>query len=396
MADYLAPATIGGVGYLAPLAVPAYVSPPPTVTGVTVSPATASLAGGATIDFDWVVAGTNNPSQAATVTTTLGTINSAGVLTAPAATSSAQSGVVTVTSTQDPTKSGTATFTVAALASTVTSVTVTPAPVTLAGGATTQFSAVVAGTNSPSQAGTWSTTIGSISSSGLFTAPAATTSAQTGTVKFTSVQDSTKSGSAAVTVSAAVSVDTTGPVMQGAISFTKAATSISLTWPAASDASAIEYFVSKDGNAATSTGATLGATFSGLAPSSSHQFVVTARDSSNNPSSNSLTVTVTTSDAGTTYATYVEETFVDLTGVARANLTGMRWYVWAETGTTPLGAPIAQGNVETTDANGLCHFDISGQTSAMPGAPVRLGFTNDSGDPGQAGLSSWFGTVLAH
>lgn len=116
MVDYLAPATIGGVGYLAPLAVPVYVAPAPTVTSVTVTPSTATLAGGAMVDFDWVISGTNSPSQAATVTTTLGTINSAGVLTAPAATSSAQSGTVTVTSTQDPTKSGSATFTVASLA----------------------------------------------------------------------------------------------------------------------------------------------------------------------------------------------------------------------------------------------------------------------------------------
>lgn len=87
-----------------------------TVTSVTVTPSTATLAGGATVDFDWIINGTNSPSQAATVTTSLGTINSAGVLTAPAATSSSQSGTVTVTSTQDTTKSGTATFTVAALA----------------------------------------------------------------------------------------------------------------------------------------------------------------------------------------------------------------------------------------------------------------------------------------
>lgn len=88
-----------------------------TVTSVTVSPSSALLGGGGTVDFDWVINGTNSPSQAATVATTLGTINSAGMLTAPAATSSVQNGTVTVTSTQDATKSGTATFTVAALSS---------------------------------------------------------------------------------------------------------------------------------------------------------------------------------------------------------------------------------------------------------------------------------------
>lgn len=195
----------------------------------------------------------------------------------------------------------------------------------------------------------------------------------------------------------AAPADSTGPVMQGAISFTKTAVSISLSWPAATDASGIAaYFISKDGNTAVSNGTARTADFASLSPLSTHQFVITATDPSGNLSSNSLTVTVQTDAASGTYATYVEETFVDSTGALRANLTGMRWYVWAETGTTPLGAPIGQGNVETTDANGLCHFDISGQTSVMPGAPVRLGFTNDSGDPGQAGLLSWFGTVLAH
>jgi hypothetical protein len=90
-------------------------TPVSKVTGVTVTPSTATLAGGATVDFDWVIEGTNSPSQAATVTTNLGSINSAGVVIAPAATSSAQTGTITVTSTQDPTKSGKATFTVAAL-----------------------------------------------------------------------------------------------------------------------------------------------------------------------------------------------------------------------------------------------------------------------------------------
>jgi hypothetical protein len=93
-----------------------YTASASTVTGVTVTPAAATLTG-APVDFDWVIAGTNSPSQAATVTTSLGTITSAGVLTV-AQTSSAQSGTVTVTSTQDSTKSGTATFTVQALGDT--------------------------------------------------------------------------------------------------------------------------------------------------------------------------------------------------------------------------------------------------------------------------------------
>lgn len=112
MPAYLAPSTIGGRAYLAPLNAPV---PGSTVTGVIVSPSTAVVAGGGTVDFDWVVQGTNSPSQAGTWTTTLGIINANGVLTAPAATSMQQPGTVTFTSAQDPTKSGSATFMVPAI-----------------------------------------------------------------------------------------------------------------------------------------------------------------------------------------------------------------------------------------------------------------------------------------
>lgn len=97
-------------------AVAASSSPPvsSTVTGVTVTPSSVTVAGGGTVDFDWVVLGTNSPSQAATPTTNLGTIGSTGILIAPAAISVQQNGTVTVTSVQDPTKSGTASFTVPA------------------------------------------------------------------------------------------------------------------------------------------------------------------------------------------------------------------------------------------------------------------------------------------
>lgn len=89
--------------------------------------------------------------------------------------------------------------------------------------------------------------------------------------------------------------DTTGPVMQGAISYTKTSTTTDIAWPAATDAVGVaEYFVAKDGAAAVSTGLTRAASFAGLAPQSSHQYVITARDAAGNLSSNSLTLTVVT------------------------------------------------------------------------------------------------------
>lgn len=100
-------------------------------------------------------------------------------------------------------------------------------------------------------------------------------------------------------------------------------------------------------------------------------------------------------DGGSAYATHILEVFDSRAGVARANLAGMRWYVFAQVAPTPLGAPIAQGIAEATDGAGAALFDITGQTSVLPGANVTLGFTNSNGDPDQAGLISWFGTVRA-
>lgn len=99
---------------------------------------------------------------------------------------------------------------------------------------------------------------------------------------------------------------------------------------------------------------------------------------------------------GTSYATYILETFESRGDIPWANLTGMRWYVFAEVWPTPLGAPIAQGSVESTDGSGACLFDITGQISLLPGARATLAYSNTTGDPEQADLMSFFGTVVVH
>lgn len=86
-------------------------TPASTVTGVTVSPSTAT--GSRT--FAATVAGANSPSQAVTWAVNGGAIDSAGVFIAPARTSVAQVITVTATSVQDPSQSGTATVTIPAL-----------------------------------------------------------------------------------------------------------------------------------------------------------------------------------------------------------------------------------------------------------------------------------------
>jgi hypothetical protein len=275
-------------------------TPVSTVTNVTVTPSTATLAGGATVDFDWVINGSNSPSQAATVTTSLGTINSAGVLTAPAATSSAQSGTVTVTSTQDPTKSGTATFTVAA-----------------------------------------------------------------------------------------VMGDTTGPVMQGVVAFTKTSTTTDISWDPATDASGIgEYFYRKDGGALVSTGMTRSASFAGLAPLTPHLYEITANDIYGNPSGNSISVTVVT-DAASTDPTLVSKTIVVALKRAKTyevqpNISGIFWE-WSDS----RGVVTSSGGPLSSDAAGLVSVPI--KTRLLSDAKGKLTMDNYNGGNQltYASLNAW-------
>lgn len=85
-----------------------------TVTGVTVSPASPTVAGGGTQQFTASVVGTGSPAQTVTWAASAGTINGSGLFTAPAGTGVAQTINVTATSTVDGTKSGAATVTVPA------------------------------------------------------------------------------------------------------------------------------------------------------------------------------------------------------------------------------------------------------------------------------------------
>jgi hypothetical protein len=141
--------------------------------------------------------------------------------------------------------------------------------------------------------------------------------------------------------------DTAGPVMQGAISFTKTSTTTDISWPAATDAVGVtEYFVSKDGGAAVSTGLTRSKSFTGLAPLTAHQYEVTARDAVGNVSSNSLSVTVVT-DAASTDPDLVEKSIVitlkkSKTLELQVNVGGIYW-TWSDARgqITSSGGPVA-------------------------------------------------------
>ena len=185
----------------------------PTVTSVTLAPATASVEKGGTKDFTATVTGTHNP--ATTVTWTVEgagkaagtTIDSTGKLTI-AADEPLTSLTVRATSTVDSTKSGTATVTVTNLPPTVTSVTITPASASVLQGKTQQFTATVVGENDPLTTVTWSIeTSGKhaktiIDENGLLTVALNETKTSI-TVRAKSNQDNTKYKDATVTVTAA-------------------------------------------------------------------------------------------------------------------------------------------------------------------------------------------------
>lgn len=91
-----------------------------TVTSVTVTPDTASIAGNATQQFAAAVVGTNSPPTTVTwgysPTTAGASISGTGLFTAPPATTSVQTFTITAVSTFDGTKSDSATVTVPAAA----------------------------------------------------------------------------------------------------------------------------------------------------------------------------------------------------------------------------------------------------------------------------------------
>lgn len=183
------------------------VPPGSTVTGVVVTPATAT---GSRV-FDADVVGTNSPSQAVTWAASAGSITSGGVFTAPAATSAVQVITITATSAQDPSKSGTATVTIAAVVPPVVlGVRVTPLKPYLAGGASLDFDAQVFGVRNPPQTVTWTTTFGTISSDGVLTAPT-TSVPRKAIVTATSTADNTKSASTSVTITPPVLFGVAGP-----------------------------------------------------------------------------------------------------------------------------------------------------------------------------------------
>ena len=180
---------------------------------VSLSPKTASVAGGGVQQFTatilnphntgvtWTLSGSGCTGAACGTLGNYGGNNNQGwtaTYTAPLTVPSPATVTVTATSLDDTSKADTATVTITAP---VVTVSVAPKTPTVILGATQQLTATVRGTTNT--AVTWSTAgPGTVSSGGLYSAPATLTTPATVTVTATSQADNTKSDSATITIPA--------------------------------------------------------------------------------------------------------------------------------------------------------------------------------------------------
>jgi len=169
-------------------------APVVAVTGVSVSPATATVGLGSTQQLNAAIAPANATNQNVTWTssnTAVATVNASGLVTAVAAGTAA----ITV-KTVDGNKTATSAITVAAIP--VSSAAVSPASASLYAGNTQQLSVTIAPANATNKNVTWSSSnsaVATVNSSGLVTAVSAGTATITATT-----QDGNKTASAAITV----------------------------------------------------------------------------------------------------------------------------------------------------------------------------------------------------
>lgn len=175
----------------------------PTVTAISLTPATASLQSGQTQQFSASATLSNGGTQAnapVTWTATGGAINASGLYTA-----GATAGTFRVVAASAGGPADTSAVTVAT--PTITSITVTPATVSLSSGATQQFNASATLSNGATQlnpAVTWTATGGPISSGGLYTA-----GSTTGSFRVIGASANGKADTSAVTVTASAPTITT-------------------------------------------------------------------------------------------------------------------------------------------------------------------------------------------
>jgi len=198
---FLAGCESGGTGNNIPLPV------------ITLSPTTASVQTGGTIQFTATIVSSTPTTVAWSVNnilggnSTLGTINASGLYTAPASVPSPAAVTIKATSPAETYPSGAAIVTITG-PSVNAMVTVAPTDSSALAGTTVQFAATVTGT--ANTAVTWSvngvaggnSTVGAISTSGLYTAPTAVPNPPTVVVTATSQANTSQSASTTVTLTA--------------------------------------------------------------------------------------------------------------------------------------------------------------------------------------------------
>lgn len=185
---------------------------PASAVTLAITPTTASVPAGATLQFMATVANTSD-----TVVTwqvngtagggpTLGTISSSGLYAAPATVPNPATITVTAVSQADTSVSASASVTITAKAS----IGISPSSVTVLAGATQQFTSIVTGMSNT--AVNWqvngmtggNSTLGTISTAGLYTAPATPPSGRTVNVTAVSQADPSMSASASVSIAPSV------------------------------------------------------------------------------------------------------------------------------------------------------------------------------------------------
>lgn len=184
--------------YYADLGLRLKVDPKSGEVTVEVTPASATVASGASQQLAASVQGSSN--KAVKWSTTAGTITDGGMFTAPKvsdANNASIHAVITATSVADPKAKDSSTILVTPQGGTAVTVAVTPARATVASGASQQLSATVQG--SANTQVRWSASAGTISTSGLFTAPTVS-SATTATVTATSAAAPNASASSVISV----------------------------------------------------------------------------------------------------------------------------------------------------------------------------------------------------
>ena len=181
---------------------------------ISISPATATVQTGGTVQFTATVTGASNLTVTWSVNgatggnSTLGTVSNSGLYTAPSTAPNPNTVTVTATSVADSTKSASATVTINARTPGQVQISISPTSATIAPGSTQQFSASVTGTANTGV--TWSVnniaggnaTVGTISTTGLYTAPPVVPSPNTVTVTASSAQDPSQFASATVSITA--------------------------------------------------------------------------------------------------------------------------------------------------------------------------------------------------